>query len=241
MNENNWKSVWEKRIADMSILRGNNEREIVLELKRCNGFDVLGDGLCYEAIRQQYQEIKENLSMSQGMSSKPINSIYEVGAGSGANLFLFEKDGIQVGGMDYSKTLAEIARRVLHTDDFVCDEAINLNISPEYDALLSNSVFSYFTDKNYAMMVLEKMYLKAERSIGIIDIHDEEKKNEFLEYRRKSIIDYDEKYKNLPKLFYSKGFFADFAKKHSMEIKFVNSNMDGYWNNEFVFHCYLYK
>lgn len=241
MNENNWKSVWEKRMADMSILQGNHEREIVLELKRCNGFDVLGDGLSYEAILQQYQEIKENLSMSQGMNTKYINSVYEVGAGSGANLFLFEKDGIQAGGLDYSKTLTEIAGCVLHTDDIVCDEAINLNVSPKYDAVLSNSVFSYFIDENYAMQVLEKMYLKAERSIGIIDIHDEEKKNDFLEYRRKSITDYDEKYRNLPKLFYSKDFFADFAKKHGMEIKFVNSNMDGYWNNKFVFNCYLYK
>lgn len=42
MANNKWKSIWEKRKANMNILRGDDIRSIVLELKRCDGFDVVG-------------------------------------------------------------------------------------------------------------------------------------------------------------------------------------------------------
>lgn len=45
MANNKWKSIWEKRKANMNILRGDDIRSIVLELKRCDGFDVVGGDL----------------------------------------------------------------------------------------------------------------------------------------------------------------------------------------------------
>ncbi len=184
----------------------------LLELKKINGFDVVGEGLTYE-----------------------------VGGGSGATLFLFEKDGIRCGEIDYSENLVEIARGVLQTNDIECGEAIDLKIFPQYDAVLSNSVFSYFPSEEYALQVLEKMYLKARRSIGIIDVHDRDKEMEFIEYRKKTIENYEERYKGLHKLFYSREFFRNFAKNHNMKVVFKESNISGYWNNEFVFNCYFTK
>lgn len=202
---------------------------------------MVGDGLTYESIIKQYQSIKENLSLTSNNVTVPITSVYEVGEGSGANLFLFEKDGIRCGGIDYSENLVKISKCVLCSEDLECNEAINMNIYPKYDSILSNSVFSYFPDVEYALSVLEKMYLKAKRSIGIIDIHDKEKKADFIKYRKQHIEDYEEKYKELPKLFYSKDIFTNFAKTHNMSIKFESSKIDGYWNNDFVFNCYLFK
>lgn len=241
MQENNWKSVWEKRTANMEILNGDDIKSIVLELKRCDGFDILEGGLSYDDILQQHEKIKKNLSLTKEHVVLPVSSVYEVGGGSGANLLLFEHDGIRCGEIDYSKSLIDIARHVLETKDIVYDEAININILPKYDAVLSNSVFSYFPDLDYAYKVLEKMYQKANRSIGIIDIHDREKESEFLAYREKTVSDYKERYKGLPKLFYDRKFFEDFAAENNMDIRFGNSNMGGYWNNEFVFDCYLIK
>lgn len=241
MRENKWKSIWEKRTADIDILQGDDVKSIIIELKRCNGFDVVGDGLTYESIVEQYRSIKENLSLTKENKLELITSVYEVGEGSGANLFMFEQDGIRCGGIDYSESLVEISKCVLHSKDLVCNEAIHMSVLPEYDAVLSNSVFSYFPDEEYARKVLEKMYLKAKRSIGIIDIHDKEKELEFKEYRKRNIENYEEKYKGLPKYFYSKDFFIDFAKNHDMDIRFVESDIPGYWNNEFVFNCFLYK
>lgn len=233
---NDWKNLWRQRSADAQILHCQDKREVFLELKRSNGFDVMEGGLSYESLMEQYQCVKKELS-----AARPIESVYEVGCGSGANLYLFENDGIQCGGLDYSEQLIEGAKQVLQTEDICCDEAVHVQIVPKYDAVLSNSVFSYFVDEAYALEVLEKIYEKANYSIGIIDIHDIGKKEDFIAYRKKNVKDYEKRYQNLPKLFYSKQFFLKFAESHDMDIKFARSNTKDYWNNDFVFHCYMYK
>lgn len=234
--KNNWHEVWSRHDADRTILQSHNKSDIFLELKRSNGFDVIGDGLSEEALQAQYQEMKKNLSYYQ-----PVNSVYEVGCGSGANIYLLEQDGIVCGGLDYSKNLLESAKQVLQTTDLRCAEAIELEEEPVYDALLSNSVFSYFEDTVYAKKVLEKMYHKADHVIALIDVHDKEKEAEFTAFRKASITDYEERYRNLPKLFYEKSFFEQFAAEHQMQIRFLESDVAGYWNNAFVFNCYMYK
>lgn len=78
-------------------------------------------------------------------------------------------------------------------------------------------------------------------SIGILDLFDVEKEEEFLAYRRKHIENYDEKYKGLGKLFVSRDFFVRFAKQEELDITFTQTNLAGYWNNEFIFNVFLYK
>lgn len=241
MEQNKWRTVWEKRAGDMELLEKGDARAIFLELKRCDGFDVNGDGMTYDALLEQYRHIKDNLSGTGTGRKVSVESVYEVGGGAGANLFLFERDGIRCGELDYSESQVNIARAVLKSEDIRCCEAVQMEALPRYDAVMANSVFSYFPDERYALQVLEIMYCKAEKSIGIIDIHDSSKKKEFLEYRKKRIPDYEERYKGLPKLFYRKEFFAEFAARKGMEIRFDTSDMEGYWNNGFVFDCYMYK
>lgn len=236
--QNEWKTIWGKRTADEKILKTEDKKQIFLELKRSNGFDVVEDGLTYESLEEQKNEMENWLS---GKGKQEIKSIYEVGCGSGANLFLFEHDGIACGGLDYSETLIESAKKVLQSNDLLCREAIDTPVSPQYDAVLSNGVFHYFRDEEYAYHVLEKMYQKTAYSIGVIDIHDIEKRDAFFAYRKTISPDYEERYKNLPKLFYRKEFFEKFAKEHQMDICFTDSHMKGYWNNEFIFNCYMYK
>lgn len=239
---NKWKEIWEKRSADEDILSSEDEKKIFLELKRSNGFDVFEQGgPAYESWLRQYRQIKHELAFDKDDGTYSLGSVYEVGCGSGANLYLFERDGIRCGGLDYSQNLINSARQALGSEDLTCDEAINMQIDVMYDAVLSNSVFSYFTDEAYALSVLDKMYQKARHSIGIIDIHDIDKKEDFLLYRKASIADYEERYKDFPKFFYSRQFFIDFASGHDMDIKFTFSDISNYWNNDFVFNCYMYK
>ncbi len=170
-----------------------------------------------------------------------MKSVFEVGCGSGANLYLFEQDGVRCGGIDYSQGLIGSARKVLKSEDLLCDEAVNLPIDIIYDSVFSMGVFSYFENEDYAYAVLEKMCKKARHSIGLMDIHDIEKRDNFIAYRKKNTKDYEERYKDLPKHFYSKDFFLDFAFQHDMDIKFTSYDLDNYWNNDFVFNCYMYK
>ena len=178
---------------------------------------------------------------------KKLNSFFEVGCGCGANLYLLLNDGYKIGGMDYSSALIEIAKKVFKKtstnvlQELFCDEAINLKYDIRYDSVFSNSVFSYFLDEKYATAVLDKMLLKSKYSLGLLDVHNIEKKNDFEAYRRKNIENYDVKYRDLKKLFYHKEFFYEWAKVNDCEIEFYDSYIAGYWNNEFVFDVYFFK
>lgn len=239
---NKWHDIWEKRNANETEINCGDIKRVFLELKRIAGWDATGDMLAYEQFYKQYVETKNELEFCAASQRRPIKSVYEVGCGCGANLYLFQEDGIEVGGVDYSGAEIEIAKQVLREPiELICDAAVNISSEIKYDAVLSNSVFSYFEDYDYAHKVLELMYHKANYSIGIIDIHDVNKKDAFIEYRKSIIEDYEERYKELPKFFYNKAFFLDFAEKHNMSIRFSGPSMAGYWNSDFVFDCFMIK
>lgn len=241
MKENAWRNLWNGRAVDVEN-HNDDEKTLLLELKRGSGFDVMGEGISYESFLEQHNIIYKMLFPNKIQEKVDgAGSVYEVGCGSGGNLYLFEKDGLQCGGLDYSKNLIEAAKKVLHTKDLICAGADQVPVEPLYDVLLSYGVFHYFGDEAYAYAVLEKMYQKAKYSIGLLDIHDKEKEKKFEEYRKATIEDYENRYKNLPKVFYTKDFFAKFAKEHHMDIVFTEATLKGYWNNEFIFHCFMYK
>lgn len=239
---NKWHEIWEKREANEEILQSDDFCKVFLELKRIAGWDATGDMLEYEQFYRQYIQTKNELSFCATAKTHSIKSVYEVGCGCGANLYLFQKDGISVGGIDYSDIEIKIAAQVLKNPiELICDEAVKLSTEIKYDAVLSNSVFSYFESYDYAARVLEAMYQKTNYSIGIIDIHDDDKKDAFIAFRKKTIADYEERYKNLPKFFYTKAFFLEFAEQHNMSIRFSKPDMREYWNNDFVFNCFMIR
>lgn len=239
---NRWHEIWEKRSANETELNCGDPERVFLELKRIAGFDVVGEGLAYGQLYDQYKEIKNELEFHALERERPVKSLFEVGCGSGANLYLFQKDGLKIGGVDYSAAEIEIAGKVLQNPkELICDEAVNISPAIKYDAVLSNSVFSYFESYDYAEKVLELMYQKADYSIGLVDIHDADKKEAFTAYRKQIIEDYEERYQGLPKFFYEKSFFLEFAWRHDMSIRFTKPGMQGYWNNDYVFNCFMIK
>lgn len=133
------------------------------------------------------------------------------------------------------------AKKFIKSNDLRLGEAIEIDEKEKYDAVISNGVFPYFLDYEYAKKVLNKMYEKSENVIAILDIFDINKKEEFITYRRHIVENYDEKYKDLNKLFFSKDFFIKFAEEKNMDIKFSKANIEKYYNDKFVFDCYLYK
>lgn len=238
-----WKEIWQSRsLIELDKVNSDFE-EVYMELKKINGFDIVDGGLSIESLIAQHENIKMNIKNYFGKDN--LFSVYEVGCGSGPNLMLFAKEGHKCGGLDYSNNLIKIAKRVLNkyqeNIDLQVDEAKKLSSDIKYDVLYSNSVFSYFPSLEYTYEVLEKMYQKSKGMIILIDIHDSEKKDAFLSYRRKMIPNYDEKYKNLNKLFFPRSFFEEFANQKNMKIYFEESNVDGYWNNDYVYNCYMYK
>lgn len=195
MQSNKWHEIWEQRRENKNILQNGNSKQIFMELKRINGWDSTGSMLEYDQFYNQYIQTKNELAFNPYSSQNRISSIFELGCGCGANLFLFQKDGFDVGGLDYATHLVDIAGEVLAAPkELICDEAANLSSGIKYDAVLSNSVFSYFDSYEYAEKVLEAMYHKANQSIGIIDIHDIEKKDKFIRFREGICPGYKKRY-----------------------------------------------
>ena len=232
-----WKSIWENRVDKLDNLGLSDVKAVFAELKRVDGFDLEG-GLPLESLLGQYESMKEELCLQKG------DSVFEVGCGAGANLYLLAREGYAVGGIDYSQHLLDIMRKAMpdvSLRECICDEAVHVPVEIVYDVVFSNSVFAYFRDLAYAEAVLERMLKKAGKSIGILDVYDEARYEECLEYRRKTIENYEERYKDLPKLAYPRSFFETFAGKHGLSIHFSEAAMEGYGNSEFVFHCYMQR
>ncbi len=238
--KNRWQEIWNNRDSKLNEIDKNDTEKIVLELKRIVGYDFFGkkSDITFNAFKNEYEYLKENLKISTG------GEVFELGCGSGANLYFFKQDDFKIGGADYSENLLKVAKEVISEENFiecVCCEASEIPIDVKYDAVFSGDVFNYFSNLNYAEKVLNKMLLKTKKSIGLLTLLDENKKDEYFKLRRENIKNYDKLYKDLPKLFFTKEFFKDYAAKNNLEIKFDKNHMEGYWNGEFSFDCFMYR
>lgn len=163
---------------------------------------------------------------------------------SGVNIYFFKQDGFKIGCEDYSQNLIDIAKKVIGEENLIeciCGDAAEIPTAIKYDAVVALSVFQYFSSIEYAKKVLDLMVEKATKSIGITQILNEETKDDYLKYRREVTENYDELYKDLPKLFISKKFFIEYAEKNNLDVKFPNYQMKGFWNAPYNFDCFLYK
>lgn len=131
--------------------------------------------MSYEAILSQYNQNKAMMRICEG------DSVFEVGCGCGANLYLFYKDGYTIGGEDYSQRMVNICRSLFldRIKECICCEAECLPVEEKYDHVFANSVFSYFPNLQYSKAVLLRMLEKANKSIVLLDVHDAEKKRIF--------------------------------------------------------------
>ena len=119
--KNQWRAVWNRRTSSNDRLTGRWQ-DVLLELKRATGYDVMEGGLPLETFIGQDKQMRELLHLSPG------KSVFEVGCGAGANLYLMQRDSIMVGGMDYSPPLVDTARTVLPDAlELSCGEADKLS------------------------------------------------------------------------------------------------------------------
>ena len=233
--DSKWKAIWNRRRADEAALSGSWQ-DIFLELKRMNGFDVMEGGISLDAWLELDAEIQQRLHLTRG------DRAFEVGCGAGANLYLLQRAGITVGGTDYAEGLVTIARAVLpHAIELYAGEADAIDTTQKYDAVYANSLLHYLSNLVYAEHVLLRMLEKTTGAIGLIDVHDRDREEDFHAYRRTVIPDYDERYKGLSNLFFPRSFFEEFARAHDLRIVFTPMQLRGYWNAPFSFNVFLYR
>lgn len=237
---NNWKEIWSKK-STAHNLEELDEYELFCELKRIDGFDVGVENA--EGYYQYFYNQVANMIMTihELINGDALHSAFEVGCGSGVNLWLLKKRlGLEPGGIDYSASLASIANKMLRGDVIQCKAAVEMDISPQYDLVFSNSVFQYFSDEAYAEIVLELMLQKSKKIVALLEIHDADYKEEWLADRRSKIPDYDVRYKDLGSLFLSKQWVEDIAARHDKKVHFTYAESPYYVSSKYIYDAYIY-
>ena len=110
--ENHWQQLWNGRTINFDELNAQDERRLISELKRIVGWDFKNSHVDVDEFRREYEYLKTNLRVDGG-------SVFEVGCGTGANLYFFRKDGFKVGGSDYAQNLLDVAEKVIGAENFV--------------------------------------------------------------------------------------------------------------------------
>ena len=82
--ENNWQKIWNKRATNFDNLATLDDKTLILELKRLDGFDI-SSTIPVESFIEEYEETKKFLELCD-----EIKSVFEVGCGCGANLYMFK-------------------------------------------------------------------------------------------------------------------------------------------------------
>lgn len=240
METNKWKSIWNNKSIVSKADNAEDEFKRFCELKKANGFDVAVEN--EEAYFQAfYKGWIDFYNTAVRLIGADIHSVFEVGCGSGVNLYMFKNripDGV-FGGCDYSETMIKSAGIATGCDNFSCCGADQIAEDEKYDIVMAESVFQYFESQDYAERVLRKMIQKSGKMTYLGEIHNKVYEQELMEYRRKTIKDYDERYKGLSKLFLSKEWITEIAGEYGKKVVFTEINNPEYLNGKYEYNCFI--
>jgi len=227
---NIWKKIWNKRDYRTSCINLD-------ELIKADGFDM-GAGRFDENKWVEYVTY-----IAEQASIESTQSIFEVGCGAGAFLYPLYKKNHRVSGLDYSMSLIEIANRIMPGMNFINCDACSMDINKRYDIVISNSVFQYFDNLEYARKVIDNMLAKANTKVLLLDINDKCKESESIAIRKEILGDkeYKSKYSTLKHLFYEKDWFRKIANQEDYEVEIFDQNIEGYINSGFRFNVVFTK
>ena len=232
MTERNWRSIW-----DSKILEAHHGTELN-ELLRIAGFSSPFGRLEGTAAWLDYAA-----RQAQAMGLRPEDSLYEVGCGAGAFLYPFHRAGHRVGGNDFAPGMVDAARRAMPDGDFQVLEAAETPQAPMSDVVVSNGVFLYFPDKDYAATVLRRMVAKARRYVGVFDVCDLDRRDEALAARRDAMgaKAYEAAYHGLDHLYLDRQWFAETLADLPVRVETADQCLEGYGNASFRYNVHIYR
>ena len=176
------------------------------------------------------------------------DSIFEIGCGAGAFLFLLYEKQHAVAGIDYSSELIKLANKFMPKANFKETDATSFSQDQKYDVIISHGVFFYFESLQYAEEVAKRMINAAVKKIAILDICDFDKKEIYHEVRISKFIEeghtedeYWKHYEGLDHLFYTKDFFRDLGKQHNLNTEIYDQNYQNYENSKLRFNVIYTK
>jgi SAM-dependent methyltransferase len=230
--KNNWQNVWDKR----QLLQQPGE-SLLESLIKMDGFDS-PLGSISEADWRAYVD-----SVIKLMELRSHETVFEIGCGSGAFLYVLYERGIQVSGVDYSSAMIEIAKKIMpkNASNFEVLDALAIDVI-QADAIIANHVFHYFPSYEYVRMVLEKV-LKTESKVLLTALPDIRFKEASEMFRKDKLTDqeYKIKYDGLDILYFSKSWILDEINRLSPKRKvfFLPYTVETFPQNEFRFDCLI--
>ena len=195
-----WEEIWENRQLDPSA------RSKLAALLSADGFDTPTARLSEAAWLQAIDGIVERIELSAN------DSVFEVGCGAGAFLYVLYARGYIVSGIDRSRTLVEYARSAMPHGQFDVADADTFDTTRQTDAVICNSVFLYFPSLDYANRVIRRMARKATRAVAILDVPDLATKDEAMRQRIElagGSEAYSARYAGLDHLYYARDWFVE--------------------------------
>ncbi len=224
-----WRRVWERP-------RFEDGTPALSDLILADGFDTAFGSLTVEAWSGFVARTCDSMGLVAG------DTLFDVGCGSGAFLYLPYQDGIAVGGVDYSESQIALARRAMPDGNFVVNEANAIDTFASFDVVISSAVFSYFDSLDYAREVVQRMCTKARRAVAILDIPDAATAEAAMAYRQAALGGpeaYAERYAGLNHQTYDRDWFANTLEEAGVNNICVESqDICGYANGRFRFNAY---
>lgn len=181
-------------------------------------------------------------SIVKKLNIKKDDSIFEIGCGAGAFLYTLHILGYKVGGIDYSMALVNAGKQIWEAQ-ISYSEAINCDINPIYDVVISNSVFHYFPNLDYAEEVIQKMIKKSKKTIAILELPNKDL-YEISEKTRANAVgveEYRTKYAGFQHLYFEKDWLEQIGKKYHLKTTIFDQQIHGYKNSPFRFNCIFEK
>jgi SAM-dependent methyltransferase len=224
-----WQEIWNRRVSEGSL--------DLAQLVRLDGFDG-GAGRIEAKDWQVYCDI-----IGKKLGIRNGHSVFEVGCGAGAFLFALRKTwAIEIGGLDYSTSLIDVARKAIPNGQFQVGDAREISVEPLYDYLIANGVFHYFNDE-CGSVVLERMINKARIAAAILDIPDVLTKTESESLRRDVLgpKEYEDKYRGLEHTYYTREWFMQKAPAHGLSVAVFDQCVPNYAQNRFRFGVVIRK
>jgi ubiquinone/menaquinone biosynthesis C-methylase UbiE len=229
-----WYRIWHQKGKELAGLAGSNG-DLLCALLCLAGHDSPTASLSIQEWSADIEYVRRTLTLTMA------ESVFEVGCGAGAFLYGLQRYCRTVGGLDYSRPLLDIARKLLKTNDLITAEAILLPRSPKYDHVVSHGVFHYFPDEAYAARVVRRMAAKAVRSVAVLDVNDAAQRDEAQELRRIAYAESGRPNEELSQLFLHREFFRKLADELNCHIRIDKSILRKAISGRFRYNAFLFK
>lgn len=226
-----WKTIWSRKQAEAG------SGSVLAQLLDIDGFTSAFGRLDDTGPWMDYVEMQ-----AKRLGMQPGDSLYEVGCGGGAFLYPFWQRGHAVAGADYAPNLVAVARRAMPGARLRVLEARDIPTEEPADVVVSNGVFLYFPDEDYAAAVLSRMVAMARRSIGIFDVCDLALKADALA-DRKAILgeaEYARMYGGLDHLYLGRDWFSRQLADRPVRVEVESQSLRGYGNSKYRYNVYIH-